>query len=296
MPALLSLTQIFNQILSGGSIVGDLKSTQVLNLVFDPVAKALNIKIAGYNLDAVVNPTIDDDLEDGFPLGSIWINTVSKEAFISVDATNGAAVWKSITSAAGSGTVITNTTKTFAFSASKIIDFDIDVLSFVCLLLGTRLYISDPKTQQAISRNYTFSFWPNSNRTAGEVYLGFKGKNKLVYTELVNATAVASKDFTVDDIDEMTFDDPIAFLGNIVAGVPVTDIGTLFNTIKNPNSVPPQTEDNVGRIYPIDNGVVNIGGFKDQLFSDDGLKIYGRLELEDNDTFDVKLEMKAASV
>lgn len=51
-----------------------------------------------------VSPAVTDDDAAGFPIGSHWINTTDDKAFISVDATNGAAVWIE-TTAVGASTL-----------------------------------------------------------------------------------------------------------------------------------------------------------------------------------------------
>lgn len=48
-------------------------------------------------MDAAVPPGVGDDTNDGYAVGSIWIDIVADEAYICVDATVGAAVWKQIT-------------------------------------------------------------------------------------------------------------------------------------------------------------------------------------------------------
>lgn len=50
------------------------------------------------NLVAAVNPTVDDDIDLGYAIGSVWINVSTDECFVCLDATDGAAVWKSTTS------------------------------------------------------------------------------------------------------------------------------------------------------------------------------------------------------
>lgn len=56
-----------------------------------------------------VDPTVDDDETAAYAVGSIWVNTVTGEAFILTDATDGAAVWVSITDpAAASETIDAN--------------------------------------------------------------------------------------------------------------------------------------------------------------------------------------------
>ena len=44
-------------------------------------------------LDATEPPTVNDDETEGWMVGSMWIDTVGKEAYRCVDATEGAAVW-----------------------------------------------------------------------------------------------------------------------------------------------------------------------------------------------------------
>jgi hypothetical protein len=47
----------------------------------------------GGNFTATVDPTINDDVDSGYPVGSIWVNTVTGIAYMSSDSTAGAAVW-----------------------------------------------------------------------------------------------------------------------------------------------------------------------------------------------------------
>ena len=50
------------------------------------------------NLTATTNPTVNDDIDLGYEVGSTWINTASGSIFKLVDSTDGAAVWSEITS------------------------------------------------------------------------------------------------------------------------------------------------------------------------------------------------------
>lgn len=45
---------------------------------------------------AVAAPTINDDINSGFTIGSVWVDTTDKEAYILVDNSAGAAVWKRV--------------------------------------------------------------------------------------------------------------------------------------------------------------------------------------------------------
>jgi len=46
---------------------------------------------------ATVAPAITDDGAAGYPIGSVWVDTVLQNGYLSVDASTGAAVWKQIT-------------------------------------------------------------------------------------------------------------------------------------------------------------------------------------------------------
>jgi hypothetical protein len=49
------------------------------------------------NLSASAAPTVNDDTDDGYAPGSIWVDTTGDEAYRCVDATAGAAVWLNTT-------------------------------------------------------------------------------------------------------------------------------------------------------------------------------------------------------
>lgn len=67
--------------------------------------------IAAKNTFTTSDPVVGDDVNDGYSISSIWFNTSSKEAFVCMDTTAGAAVWKSLTSATvpDIGCVVTRT-------------------------------------------------------------------------------------------------------------------------------------------------------------------------------------------
>jgi len=53
------------------------------------------------NYSASVDPDADNDIDEGYVIGSLWINTASDEPFICVDNTDGAAVWVNIVGGGG---------------------------------------------------------------------------------------------------------------------------------------------------------------------------------------------------
>lgn len=58
-------------------------------------------------IDATAAPTVNEDAGDGYSVGSKWIDTTADKAYLCVDSTVGAAVWKEIGAAGSSGTVTT---------------------------------------------------------------------------------------------------------------------------------------------------------------------------------------------
>ncbi|MBU0577629.1 hypothetical protein KKF73_03615 [Patescibacteria group bacterium] len=51
------------------------------------------------------NPTVNDDIGDGYEVGTVWINTSTGNSYILVDSTTGAANWQQINGAGGSGSL-----------------------------------------------------------------------------------------------------------------------------------------------------------------------------------------------
>lgn len=49
------------------------------------------------NHNASVNPSVTDDVDAGYNVGSVWTNTTSREHFRCFDNTAGAAVWDNTT-------------------------------------------------------------------------------------------------------------------------------------------------------------------------------------------------------
>lgn len=93
----------FNQIqsafdgISGHSHDGSTGSGPKINLTTS-VTGVLPVTSGGTGginkTDATVDPTATDDFNDGYRVGSIWVNVTSDTVFILVDSTAGAAIWK----------------------------------------------------------------------------------------------------------------------------------------------------------------------------------------------------------
>lgn len=68
------------------------------SITADIVDAANNIPKA--NRTATTNPTVNDDVGDGYSDGSMWVNTSTNQIFLCADSAAGAAVWENVTAAA----------------------------------------------------------------------------------------------------------------------------------------------------------------------------------------------------
>lgn len=69
-----------------------------LNLLRDRIDRLEAVEgFVVHNLGAAAAPTANDDAGDGYIPGSIWVDTANDSAYICLDSTSGAAVWKKIT-------------------------------------------------------------------------------------------------------------------------------------------------------------------------------------------------------
>lgn len=69
------------------------------------------------NLEAIVDPTINDDLDFNYGPGSSWINIANGKEFVCFDGTDGAAIWKQRTNVG-----ISSASKSFNFPFKARVD------------------------------------------------------------------------------------------------------------------------------------------------------------------------------
>jgi len=79
--------------LDSGSITvtfnGDVLTSEQTKSKIQPIT-ALDIR---HNLGSAVDPTVDDDDNAGYSVGSVWLNTTANRAYRCMDDATGAAVW-----------------------------------------------------------------------------------------------------------------------------------------------------------------------------------------------------------
>jgi len=56
----------------------------------------LDRKIPNSNYTATAAPAVTDDADNGYQVGSVWINLTTDNVYMCADATAGAAVWRQL--------------------------------------------------------------------------------------------------------------------------------------------------------------------------------------------------------
>lgn len=83
---------------SVGSMWTDVTNDEVYICLDATAAAAVWRQLAKHNTYAETGaPGVNDDSGDGYSVGSVWIDTTADDAYICLDATSGAAVWKQTT-------------------------------------------------------------------------------------------------------------------------------------------------------------------------------------------------------
>jgi hypothetical protein len=57
---------------------------------------AYGYPLAKWKTNATTAPGVGDDIDDGYEVGSLWIDTTGDDAYLCLDNTRGAAVWAQV--------------------------------------------------------------------------------------------------------------------------------------------------------------------------------------------------------
>jgi|GEM_PF-3343587 len=69
---------------------------QFLNTTNHIVDAGTNTKLETEHHNATANPTVNDDIADGYDVGTLWVNTSTNNTFVLTNSTAGSAVWSKI--------------------------------------------------------------------------------------------------------------------------------------------------------------------------------------------------------
>ncbi len=124
------------------------ETTEVLYFCADPTLTAAVWKVWTLDLNKIsvdtVDPTVNDDIDDGYGVNSLWFNTTDETVFACFDASSGAAVWTQI---GGGGGVLNNFTSnvnpttsdddTLGYSAGSLWYNNVDLTLWLCFDAST---------------------------------------------------------------------------------------------------------------------------------------------------------------
>lgn len=105
-------------------------------------AGIINSIVPQSNLSASSAPTVNDDSDDGYGVGSEWIDEVADKGYLCLDATVGAAVWKETTQSGG-GDGEANTASNLGAGAGLFTTKDGVNLPFKSLTAGTNVTLNE---------------------------------------------------------------------------------------------------------------------------------------------------------
>lgn len=100
---------------SSGGLISNAQQ-QINENAADIVVLQANVLVN--NFSAIIDPTFDDDNLDGYSTGSFWVNVTDNKAFIALDVSTGASIWKRL----GSTMFKTVLTGQLDFSSSNVTD------------------------------------------------------------------------------------------------------------------------------------------------------------------------------
>ncbi|MCA9373637.1 MAG: hypothetical protein R3B71_03825 [Candidatus Gracilibacteria bacterium] len=92
-PSSFSIGIANNAATNAGNIIADNQFSSVTTTIVDA---GTNAKLETNHHRATANPTVNDDINDGYDVGTFWINTATNLTFINVDSTAGAASWVAV--------------------------------------------------------------------------------------------------------------------------------------------------------------------------------------------------------
>jgi hypothetical protein len=95
----------------GGLGVGSLGQDGII------ISDTTGVREVKYNFNATVNPTVNDDVDGDYEVGSRWYNITDAVEFVCLSNTNGAAVWVSTTYAGIMGVRVVSTAVNYTVAA-----------------------------------------------------------------------------------------------------------------------------------------------------------------------------------
>ena len=213
-----------------------------------------NIENIKNNLSAIIAPTTDDDLSAGYVVGSQWINISTDKAYICLDSTNSASIWKESTMIdTGETNTMSNIGTGGGFNVFKTkngVNFEMKGLNKI----GTILSLTENGTTNEIEIGLNEGVIDHQNIT---------GAGVKTHTEIDSHINDATLHFTEMSIDHTA----ILNVGTYTH----SQIDTHIDSTSNPHSV---TKTQLG-LSEVPNLKVNLSAIIDPTVNNDSTESYG---------------------
>lgn len=119
------------------------------------------------NYTAIIDPTVTDDTAAGYEVGSQWVNNTTDSWFVCTDATNGAAVWQSVSAGGTSADLVSVDTSGFTGfldattdTSQKVFD-KVDTLTDPLLFKGSITVAADFPTSAEVLNGWFYTILAN---------------------------------------------------------------------------------------------------------------------------------------
>ena len=149
-------------------------------------------KLTFDNLTATTDPTVNDDSDDGYVVGSQWVNTASSplEAFVCLDATVGAAVW--VTTTLTIGELGTAALVTMGTGGAQLRTNAENEAYFNAALTNNVAASADPTVTNDVNEGYSvLSIWINQSASPEEIWQCTDNTAGAAVWSLINATTAS---------------------------------------------------------------------------------------------------------
>jgi len=158
-------------------------------------------------LDATAAPTVDNDIDEGYEIGSRWIDITNDKEYVCLDNTDGAAVWTETTGAGGGASTFTDlidTPSTYTDAGNKLVAVNSGATALE--------FITDNKVTQTtqdytIYCNYSTGSDETGDGTSGNPY-------KTIQKAIDSLPTIIAHNVTIAVGADETITSPINFIGH----------------------------------------------------------------------------------
>lgn len=163
------------------------------------------------NLSAIVAPVVGNDNTQGYQLGSLWVNSVTKKSYICVDTTTGAAVWTEITDKVTANGIVEIDADDFIFSGSgsTVVSITGNIREFQHMGNGVRTFFYQFIVPEDYSSGGHIHIWTEANDIAGNTFTMTAFINGTV-DSAINAASIEPSLNNTWELQDIIFGDTLA--------------------------------------------------------------------------------------